>query len=332
MIIPISGEPETWRSALHNAIRSNRELLDFVGLKQSTDLPVPNFPVLVPRGFASRIQRGNINDPLLQQVLAVPAEFDEVAGFAKDPLAETNTISGVSPAPGIIHKYHGRALLITTGACAVNCRYCFRRHFPYQEHRGHKHQQALAIVRADPTITEIVLSGGDPLLLGDRALTSLINELEAIPHLRRLRIHSRIPVVLPERITPDLIRLLTESRLKTVIVIHCNHANELDHSTASAFTLIKQTAIVLLNQSVLSHGVNDSVDVQVALAEKLFDQGVLPYYLHMPDRVAGTAHFFVKDDRAKLLYQGMQARLPGYLVPRLVREIPGESAKRNITI
>ena len=334
MITPIQTpwEPDIWHAELRLAIRSSQALLKFVGVDQKSVLDAPEFPVLVPRGFAARMKTGDAQDPLLRQVLADPAELEDVAGFSKDPLAETDDTSGISPAPGLIHKYRGRALLITTSGCAVNCRYCFRRHFPYAEHREQKHQQALAAIASDPTITEIILSGGDPLLLDDRALASLITSLEGIPHLQRLRIHSRIPVVLPERITAQLLALLNNTRLNTVMVIHSNHPNELDATTARAFAALKTSGVWMLNQAVLLHGVNDIIEVQVALAERLFQQGVQPYYLHMPDHVAGTAHFFVNDDDAKQLYQGMQAELPGYLLAKLVREIPGKDSKQVVNI
>lgn len=327
-----SSETSTWRTELSNAIRSSRELLAFVGLQDAEMLAKPEFPVLVPRGFAERMQSGDPFDPLLLQVLAVTAELDEVAGFVKDPLAETKEATGVSPAPALIHKYHGRALLITTSGCAVNCRYCFRRHFPYSDHRDQKHHQALNAIAANPTITEIILSGGDPLLLDDQALGELIAKLELIPHLKRLRIHSRIPVVLPERITRGLVSLLSQTRLKTAMVIHSNHPNELNTSTADALKAIRDVDVLMLNQAVLLKGINDTVDIQVSLAEELNNQSVQPYYLHMPDHVAGTAHFFVNDEQARQIYQGMQAKLPGYLLAKLVREIPGENAKQIVHI
>jgi EF-P beta-lysylation protein EpmB len=327
-----AAKPNTWRTELSNAIRSSQELLRFVGLEHTDMLQKPEFPVLVPRGFAERMQHGDPFDPLLLQVLATSAELDEVDGFVKDPLAENVVATGVSPAPALIHKYHGRALLITTSGCAVNCRYCFRRHFPYSEHRDQKHAKALAAISADPTITEIILSGGDPLLLDDQALGELIANLELIPHLKRLRIHSRIPVVLPERITSGLLAILRQTRLKTAMVIHSNHPKELNKSTANALTAIRNAEVLMLNQAVLLKGVNDKVDVQVSLAEELYNQGVQPYYLHMPDYVAGTAHFFVDNEEARLIYKGMQKQLPGYLLAKLVREIPGENAKQIVQL
>jgi len=331
-----ASESEPYRAALRHAIRSSDALLEFVGIKSPLSLPEvlqqPDFPVLVPRGFASRMKYGDPEDPLLRQVLAIPAELADAPDFIKDPLAETQTGTGVNPAPALIKKYHGRALLITTSGCAINCRYCFRRHFPYAEHRDQRHARALDAISADSSISEIILSGGDPLILDDHALATLIKKFEAIPHLKKLRIHSRVPVVLPERITPQLLSLLKETTLKTALVIHANHPNELNQQTAKVLNELKQANALLLNQSVLLRDVNDSASVLISLSEKLYDQSVQPYYLHMPDRVAGTSHFHVNDEDATEIYGKMQASLPGYLLPRLVREIPGENSKRLLDI
>ncbi len=234
--------------------------------------------------------------------------------------------------PGLLHKYHGRVLLTAAPHCAIHCRYCFRRHFPYAAHRDQKHTQAISAITNDSTITEIILSGGDPLLLDDESLGALIEKLEAVPHLKRLRIHSRIPVVLPERVTDQLLALLERTTLKTALVIHANHPNELDAQTFDVLTRLKQSGTLVLNQAVLLRGVNDSGRVQITLAEKLYDQGVQPYYLHMPDRVAGTSHFYIDDSDAKQIYKEMQTSLPGYLLPRLVREVPGENAKHILDV
>ncbi len=338
MITPIQTpwEPGLWRSELRQAIRSSAELLAFVGVSDADELAASDFPTMassdfptmVPRGFAARMQPGNRQDPLLRQVLAVSAEQQDVAGFVADPLQENTSFSST---PGLIHKYKGRALLITNGACAINCRYCFRRHFPYAEHRPSQLQGALDTVAADASIEEIILSGGDPLLLDDDALGRLVDQLADIDHLQRLRIHSRIPVVLPERVTEALLRLLQNCRLRCVMVIHANHGNELDDTTARALSQIAASGTWLLNQTVLLRGVNDSAASQIALAKALFSQGVQPYYLHMPDRVAGTAHFYVDDAAALTVYRDMQANLPGYLLPKLVREVPGDAAKRIVS-
>jgi len=328
MITPIESawEPDLWRRELRHAIRSARELAQSIGVDPDRALQEPDFPVLVPRGFAARMRYGDPDDPLLKQVLALPDENVAVDGFVKDPLHET--VDGISKAPGLLQKYKGRALMIATGGCAVHCRYCFRRNFPYNEHTSAALRPAIDAVAQDASIEEVILSGGDPLLLDDQALASLIAELSEIPHLRRLRIHSRIPVVLPERITQALLDLVMQCRLRVVVVVHANHANELDVSTARALAALHDAGAWLLNQSVLLAGVNASAPIQYALAHKLFEQKVMPYYLHMPDRVAGTHHFYVNDNEAASIYRQMQAELPGYLVAKLVREVPGESAKK----
>jgi len=331
MITPIetAWEPDLWRRELRLAIRSATELAQFVGIDPGEALAEPDFPILVPRGFAARMQHGDADDPLLRQVLALPAETLRVEGFVNDPLQET--VEGVSTAPGLLQKYKGRALLITTGGCAVHCRYCFRRNFPYHEHKAGALQQAVAALRKDPSIDEIILSGGDPLLLDDQALAALMAQLGTIPHLRRLRIHSRIPVVLPERITQGLVDAIQQCPLAVIMVIHANHANELDVRTARALGALRNAGARMFNQAVLLAGVNANAATQCTLAKKLFEQGVQPYYLHLPDRVAGTHHYFVDDDEGVLIHQQMQVELPGYLVPKLVREVPGDSSKRIIS-
>ena len=222
--------------------------------------------------------------------------------------------------------------MITTPGCAVNCRYCFRRHFPYQDHKPKGHRQALSLIRSDTSISEVILSGGDPLPLGDLAFATLINEINAIEHVKRIRVHSRLPIVLPQRVTPSLLETFQTSRCPVVLVVHCNHAQELDAQTKRAFACLRNAGARLLNQSVLLAGVNDEADLLCQLSESLFEQGVLPYYLHMPDAVSGTAHFDVSEQRATKLYERMQATLPGYLLPRLVREIPGQASKTPIGI
>ncbi|HAH80684.1 MAG TPA: EF-P beta-lysylation protein EpmB, partial [Gammaproteobacteria bacterium] len=249
------------------------------------------------------------------------------AGFMRDPLAETDPDRGFIKAPSLLQKYQNRALLITTPGCAINCRYCFRREFPYTEHRPKNHQEALTAIAADQSISEIILSGGDPLLLSDSQLPQLLSNIESIPHVQRIRIHSRIPIVLPERLTQTLMDTLTNRRCQIVMVVHSNHPQELNDTTARALNCLKQSGVTLLNQSVLLRDINDDVGTLVQLSEKLFTQGVLPYYLHLTDHVAGTEHFFVADEEAKEIYAQVQHRLPGYLLPKLVRELPGEASK-----
>lgn len=281
--------------------------------------------MLVPRGYAALMEPGNPNDPLLRQVLPVAAEGEIHPGFSADPVGDTTA----ALAPGLLQKYRGRALLISTPACAIHCRYCFRRHYPYADAALGTGGEAAAIaaIAADPTITEVILSGGDPLMLDDETLAPLIHALSAIPHLDRLRIHTRLPVVLPERVTSALCRLLAGTRFKIVVVIHANHPRELSEAAAQALDRLRGVGAVLLNQSVLLRGINDAPDTLGGLSERLFRCGVLPYYLHLLDRVQGAAHFEVQEREARQLMSALRLRLPGYLVPRLVREEAGTGTK-----
>ncbi len=333
MITPIETpwEPDIWRRELQQAIRTSSELLQYVKVQSEFASDDEPFAVRVPRGFADRMVPGDENDPLLRQVLATTHEQIDVPGFVRDPLQEQSDRNLIHPAPGLLHKYHGRALLITTGACAINCRYCFRRHFPYADHQQSRHEKALAAVQKDDSIEEVILSGGDPLLLDDSALQRLVDSLAHIRHLQRLRIHTRIPVVLPARVTQALVEMLSTSRLEVVMVIHSNHAQELDAATARSLAALSNAGIHLLNQAVLLKGVNDNLPAQIALAKTLFRQRVMPYYLHLPDRVAGTAHFFINDNDAVKLHRNMQTHLPGYLVAKLVREQAGELSKTIVS-
>jgi len=283
------------------------------------------FPLRVPRGFVARMQRGDPNDPLLLQVLPQAREFGDVSGFTSDAVGDL----AASAAKGVLHKYEGRALLVATGSCAVHCRYCFRRHFPYAEQTAAATgwAEAVAHVGADESIAEVILSGGDPLSLATAKLAELTKALAPIRHLRRLRIHTRLPVVLPERIDDEFSRWLGALPWPTTIVLHANHAHELDASVAAACARMRDCGAVLLNQAVLLRGVNDDAPILADLSERLFDYNVLPYYLHQLDRVAGAAHFEVDDARARALVEELRARLPGYLVPRLVREIAGAPGK-----
>lgn len=325
-------EPSTWQHELAHAFRRADELLDYLKLS-STDFDIdlqPDFPLLVPRPFAAQMQPGDINDPLLKQVLPIQQERVDVTGFVSDPLAESSS----NTEPGIIHKYHGRLLLMLASGCAVNCRYCFRRHFPYADNRIARRQwrNTLNYIKQRSSISEVILSGGDPLMLDDAHLGSLIDQLEAIPHVKRLRIHSRLPVVIPQRLTQQLAQHLAHSRLQCTLVLHINHANELAAQHTDALSYWRTLGITLLNQSVLLRGVNDNLPVLLDLSEQLFTAGVLPYYLHTLDPVSGAAHFDVGDQIAAQLHQQMQALLPGYLVPKLVREIPGEPSKTLINL
>jgi len=274
------------------------------------------------------MQPGNHRDPLLLQVLADVNERLVMPGFVADAVDEINR----TRAPGLIQKYAHRALLIASPACAVHCRYCFRREFPYADHPPGALHEAVEVIRADHSLTEIILSGGDPLTLPDDTFTALFNSIAAIPHVRRIRIHTRLPVVLPQRTTSVLLHTLASTAKPVVMVVHVNHAQELDADTHRAFTLLRHAGVTLLNQSVLLKDINDSVEAQCELAQQLFEQGVLPYYLHLLDRVRGTHAFEVAEHRVQPLLRDMHARLPGYLLPRLVREIGGESGKTLIAM
>ena len=283
------------------------------------------FPMRAPGDFVARIRPGDPADPLLRQVLPQAAELESAPGFVADPLDEQTA----SVAPGVLHKYPGRALLIVTGACAVHCRYCFRREFPYADHHAgvDEWRPALAYLAADPSLREVILSGGDPLTLSNRRLGELLTALERIPHLQRLRIHSRIPVVSPARIDDELLEILAQTRLRRVAVIHANHPREIDDAAAAALRRLGSAGVTLFNQSVLLRGVNDDPDTLAELSETLFAAGVTPYYLHLLDPVRGAAHFAVKESAALAIMEALRQRLPGYLAPRLVREQPGQLAK-----
>lgn len=320
-----------WRRRLAGAVRNLDELLEVLGL-EAEDLGVDaasesarRFPLRVPRGFVERMRPGDPADPLLRQVLPVAAEDDEVAGFTVNPVGELGLVRG----DGLLSKYRGRALLVATGACAVHCRYCFRRHFPYGDARPGDRGwgTALTALAADESVEELILSGGDPLMLADGELAELAARVSEIPHLRRLRIHSRMPVVLPERVDHSLVDWIESLPLPVVVVVHVNHPAEIDGNVRRAMRVLHRTGATLLNQAVLLAGVNDSADVLAELSVGLFDCCALPYYLHLLDRVAGAAHFEVELDRAHAVMEDLRARLPGYLVPRLVREVEGAPAK-----
>lgn len=319
----------TWQRALKEAITDPRELIQQLELDshllEAAQKAAQLFPLKVPRRFIAQIQKGNPADPLLRQILPLADEHQAVAEFVSDPLQE----SLFNPLPGLLHKYHGRVLLTVTGACGIHCRFCFRRNFPYEKNQlGSEGREAiLSYLSADQSISEVILSGGDPMVAPDQLLATLTQQLSTIPHIKRLRIHTRLPIMLPERITPSLIDALISSRLQLIMVLHCNHPNELSEDWYQAMQSLRQAGVTLLNQTVLLTGVNDDVDILTDLNENLFAAGVLPYYLHLPDKVRGTAHFDICPKRAIALYDQMNARLPGYLVPRLVTEIPGCSSK-----
>lgn len=319
-------ESHCWRDELSQAYRTPEALLADLELGHLAGARTP-FPMLVPRPFAARMQKRNPDDPLLRQVLPIAAELDTIAGFSADPLAE----QAATVAPNLIQKYSKRALVIATPGCAVHCRYCFRRHFPYEDHRPNALDATIKAIATDTDLSEVILSGGDPLLLPDGAFSRLLKQLDQISHVQRIRIHTRLPIVLPQRITQDLLACLKGSRADIVVVVHCNHARELDEQTHRALGLLRLNTEALLNQSVLLKGVNDDAETQIELSEGLFAQGVLPYYLHLPDPIAGTQHFFVEQAAGIVIHEAMQRSLPGYLTPKLVKEVAGEAHKLLIT-
>ena len=318
-----------WRRELSTAITRPEELLDFLdldrGLLDAAHAASRNFRLLVPRGYAALMERSNPSDPLLRQVLPVAEELRNPPGFCDDPVGDGAALL----TPGLLQKYQGRALLLLTGACAIHCRYCFRRHFAYSKGSAQPDRAEGAIRRlaADSSISELILSGGDPLMLDDTVLAVLIEKLGDIPHLRRLRLHTRLPIVLPSRITDGLCHTLSASRLQPIVVVHTNHARELGADSRRALKQLHRAGALLLNQSVLLHGVNDSARQLAELSEALFACSVLPYYLHLLDRVSGAAHFELDEAVAMRILDRLRMLLPGYLVPRLVREIAGGSYK-----
>ena len=326
-------QPPPWQTELAAAVTDPAELLALLGLGTEL-LPAARaaargFPLRVPRGFVARMARNDLADPLLRQVLPLAAEDHIHPDYTLDPVGDL----AAQTTPGVLHKYAGRVLLTATGACAVHCRYCFRRHFPYAEaNAAADHWQgALAHIAADSSIREVILSGGDPLVLSDRRLAEFTRALADIQQVQRLRIHTRLPIVLPSRVNNELLDWLADPRFQTVLVVHANHAQEIDGAVVDACARLRASGVTLLNQSVLLRGVNDNTDALVRLSETLFAAGVLPYYLHLLDRVQGAAHFAVDENVGLKLMQQLNARLPGYLVPRLVREVAGATGKVPMT-
>jgi EF-P beta-lysylation protein EpmB len=318
-----------WKQELAEAYRNPDELLTALGLANAQipdlDRSGRGLRLLVPRAFAALMRHGDPQDPLLRQVLPLGAERRAVDGFSDDPVGDAAADRG----QGLLRKYAGRVLILASGACAVHCRYCFRRHRPPSPalRSGADLDALMRTIDGDPELSEVILSGGDPLMLEDAQLAELLDALAGIAHVRRLRIHTRLPVVLPSRVTPGLCRALTRTRLRPVVVLHANHPRELGGSIPAALQALRSAGLTLLNQSVLLRGVNASPGILIELCERLFDCGVLPYYLHQLDPVHGAAHFEVTDAEALALDRRLRAHLPGYLVPRLVREVPGAPAK-----
>lgn len=330
--IELPNNKDEWILDLNNVVTDIKELYSYLELDpNSISIPMlqakKQFPLRVPMAFINRMKKGDYKDPLLLQVLCDDHEMIHVDGYSNDPLEEQqNTI------PGLLHKYHNRALLITKTACAINCRYCFRRHFPYHENQGNKKNLSIALdyIANHPELDEIILSGGDPLMAKDHEIEFLIRELEKISYIKRLRIHTRLAVVIPSRITSALCQLFAKSRLQIIMVTHINHPNEIDKNVAKAISLLKHQGVTLFNQSVLLKNVNDKAEILAQLSNKLFDIGILPYYIHLLDKVQGAAHFMVNDEKAKQIMKQLAAQVSGYLVPKLAREIGGEKSKRVI--
>lgn len=315
----------SWQALLADGYTNPKQLLHDLGLPDRDVSADTLFKTRVPKSFAEKMQHGNPNDPLLLQVLPTSDEFTHVDGFTADPLSEQQ----FNPLSGLLHKYQTRVLLTFRGACAINCRYCFRRHFDYADNRINDAQLSHVIdyIQAHPHVNEVILSGGDPLMAKDAQLKNAIAQFATLPQLKRLRIHSRLPVVIPERITDELVTMLSATRLKTVMVLHSNHANELDEHFAKHIKRLIDNGVQVFNQSVLLKNINDNADSLVSLSEKLFDYGILPYYLFVLDKVSGAAHFNVDENQAKQLIREMAAQLPGYLVPKLARETAGMTSK-----
>lgn len=325
----IQTDVPAWQQMLSDLVTDPQELLALIGLTEAELAPsaraAEEFPLKIPRGFVSRIRRGDPSDPVLRQFWPHRNEEVQKAGYINDPLQEGR----FNPVPGLLHKYTSRVLLTAAPHCAIHCRYCFRRHFDYEGNAPSRDdwQAAFAHIAGDQRIREVILSGGDPLALSNKQLAWLLDQAEAIEHIQTLRLHTRMTVVLPQRLDAELCERLVRSRLKLVVVSHCNHAQELSHESELAFKALRRINAVLLNQSVVLSEVNDNFAALKALSEALFQQGVLPYYLHLPDAVAGTAHFDVALAKAQALIAALRAELPGYLVPRLVREEPGNTSK-----
>lgn len=318
--------PTDWQQELRQAIHNPTHLLKLLKLPDNvlirTLTAKKHFGLRVPRNYVDRMRKGDPNDPLLLQVLPLVDEHKQSQGFNMDPVGDVVA----SIVPGLLHKYQGRVLWVITGACAIHCRYCFRQHYTYSVSQLH-HQAVLDAIRADVSIREVILSGGDPLSLIDSRLAELAHNLAEIPHVKRLRLHTRLPIVLPARVNDELLAWLTGTRLQPVVVVHANHANEIDDNVKSALQSLVKAGITVLNQSVLLHGVNDNAPALITLSEALFSCQVLPYYLHLLDRVQGAAHFEVPTETATQLLEQMQVALPGYLVPKMVREVAGMAYK-----
>jgi EF-P beta-lysylation protein EpmB len=329
-----SGKSNSWQTAMVQSITDPEELFELLGLDsahlEAAKSAANLFPLQVPHSFVARMQKGNLDDPLLRQILPLGAELIETPGYQNDPLEEAK----FNPVPGLLHKYTGRVLLTIVGVCGVNCRFCFRRHFPYTENNPGSEgwDRALNYIAQDESINEVILSGGDPLVVSDKILHNFSEKLNHIPHIKRLRIHSRMPIVLPERITKEFIEWVSQLQQKLILITHCNHPQEINQTVRDAMTMLADAGVTLLNQSVFLKGVNDNVDTLTELSETLFDAGIQPYYLHALDKVQACAHFDLELPDAQRLHWEMSQRLSGYLVPKFVCERPGAPAKISLAV
>lgn len=329
------NKAESWTQELASAFTQPAELLAFLGLDDRPHLVSQAnkantlFKMRVPLSYAQKMQPNNERDPLLKQVLPMGEEFFSPDGYMSDPVGDTEA----EKTTGLLHKYKGRVLLVTTGICAVNCRYCFRREYPYETNSASQSQwdDAFEYIAGDDSIKEVILSGGDPLTLSDKRLGKLFERIHTIKHIKRIRIHTRLPVVLPARITPKLLQLCQNSPCQIIMVVHCNHANEIQKQEENVFNALNSHGVTCLNQAVLLKDINDSVQVLCDLSERLFGVGVMPYYLHVLDKVKGASHFDCPRSHALNLIEQLKAELPGYLVPKLVQEIAGEPNKTEVT-
>lgn len=328
-------QEKNWQSQLSDLITDPLQLISCLNLSpddlnSQALLAHQQFKLRVPRQFVDKMQIGNAYDPLFLQVFPHHLEMQENSEFSLDPLGERDA----NALPGMLHKYKSRILMTLTGACAIHCRYCFRRHFPYQENLP-KDKDWLAIkqyIVAHPDINEIILSGGDPLSISNEKLAKWVGYFEQLPQIKTLRIHTRLPVVIPQRIDDALLNVLSSSRLRQIMVIHSNHANELDAAFDTAMQKLVQYGVTIFNQSVLLKGVNDNCITLTQLSYRLFQARVLPYYLHVLDKVSGASHFLISDQKAQHIYQDLLKELPGYLMPKLVREVHGEQHKTPLNI
>ncbi len=314
-----------WRKKLRQNFTSREALADFLLLDREELIAPKGFSINVPLRLAEKIEKGNLEDPLLKQFIPLRSEELHVEGFEKDPVGD----SSFRCSNKMLKKYDGRVLLVTTSACAMHCRYCFRQNFDYEVEEK-AFAQELAFIQTDESIHEVILSGGDPLSLSDERLGELLDALCAIEHVKKIRFHTRFPIGIPERLDDAFLELLQRVKKQIWFVVHVNHPNELDDEVIASLSRVRSLGIPVLNQSVLLKGVNDNVETLYELFLRLVDHGVLPYYLHQLDRVEGAQQFEVSDQVGQSLIEQLTARLPGYAVPRFVREIPGKMSKTCI--